>query len=141
MIRAATFDDLAEIMDLASQVMAELQPEYPFHRGVAAATLRQRIDSPHALVAVADNGAIFGGLTAQLSPAPWAKGMQATCDLRWIAPDHRGRWGHKLIRYFEAWGVSLGAKVLGVSQTGREATAYYQRLGYAPAEMMFWKAI
>lgn len=142
MIRAATVDDLAEIMDLAAVAMAELQPDYPFHRGAAAATVRDRINGPAGLVAVAmDGDKMIGGLTAQASVAPWCNGLQACCDLRFILPEYRGRMGHKLIRHFEAWGEGLGVKVLGVSQTGREATAYYERLGYHPAEMMFWKAL
>lgn len=141
MIRAATVDDLPAIMYLAEPVWSEIQPGFPVHHATAAATLRNLITSPDGLVAVLYDGAIFGGVVGHVSPGLWSRGMQAVSTLRWVDPARRGRWGHVLVRHFEQWAQERGARVMGVSQTGREATAYYERLGYAPAEMMFWKAI
>lgn len=142
MIRPAVEADLPVLSEMAAPVMAELQPRFPFHRATAVATLRRRMESPLGLVAVlADEGGVFGGLTAEAFASPWARGLHALCDLRWVDPARRGRWGHALMRHFEAWGRGQGAVLLGVSQTGREAAGYYERLGYHPAEMMFWKAL
>jgi len=140
-IRAATINDLAAIMEFAEPVWNEIQPGFPVHRGQSAATLRALINSDLGLVAVLDDDAIFGMIVGACSPSLWAQGMSAVSYLRWVTPERRGRWGHVMTRYFEAWAKDCGAKVVGLSQTGRDARAYYERLGYSEAEMMYFKAI
>lgn len=141
-LRDAELSDLPAIMAMADPVWAEIQPGIEVHRGQAAATLRGLIASPDGLVSVLDDGAgLFGGLVAACSASLWTQGMSAVCYLRWVAPDRRGRWGHVLTRRFERWARLRGARIAGLSQTGRAATGYYERLGYTPAERMFFKVL
>ncbi|WP_306150649.1 GNAT family N-acetyltransferase [Roseovarius sp. MMSF_3281] len=141
-LRPAGHDDISALADILRAARAELHPGQAHHAGQCAHTLRRLIGDRMGAVWVAEaRGAAVGVMVAQAGAGLWCPGVQADCVLRWVDPAQRGHWARPMQRAFEAWAREIGADVLTVSQTGREAEQFYRAAGYAPAERIYLKGV
>jgi GNAT superfamily N-acetyltransferase len=141
-LQAAQQAQIAEIVAALLCAGSEIAPGVPVSPGVVAATARRLVNSERGFAHVlVENEAVVGVVLGEIGQGLWCPGSVAQCHIRWVAPSHRGRWGDALLSAFEQWALSHGARVIGVSQTGRVAERYYFRRGYASAERMYLKAV
>lgn len=143
MIRAATIDDVPELVELGRAMHAE-SPRYralTFDADKLAATLRGVLMVPEqgfARVVQADDGELIGGLIAVLVPH-WASDDLTSCDLAlFMAPQARGTLAPaRLLNQYAQWARDRGARqiMLGV-MTGvsvAQTVALCERLGWRQA--------
>lgn len=139
MIRAATLDDLPQLLRLGAAMHAE-SPRFSRLRFSATrleATLRALIGVPHGFVMVATaerDGWLVGGMVAVVAPH-WASDDLIATDLAlFIAPAARGGLlpARLLTRYVQ-WAHHLGAQIIQAGVTTGiepETTArLYERMG------------
>lgn len=89
------------------------------------------------------DGAPVGTLCAYAGPHMFAPVKVAQEIMFWIAPEHRGRGARGMMQAYEAWARSRGCALVHMVGLGADpvTTAFYQRLGYEPAERHFFKAL
>ena len=134
MIRAATHDDLSEIVRLGADFHAHCPyRDIPFDGEAFGDFCARLIDG--GVILLSDDGMI-GGL---LNPLYFNPSVVMGAELFWWAPKE----GRQLREAFEAWARAKGAH--GVAFSGladeRHATIrkLFERAGYAPAEQAFFK--
>lgn len=93
------------------------------------------------LVLVLDLDGIKGALVALLQPLPFSDAVAAREVAFWIEPEHRGRWGRRMIEQYEAWAASKGVALVGLACLDERTESAFGRLGYASCETMMTKAI
>jgi hypothetical protein len=140
-IRTATAGDLPAILNQLPGLQAELGLELPFHETAARQTLEAINDSERGMILVLDLRGVQGFLLGIAQPYAFAHILAAEEIAWWIAPRHRGPWAGAMLDRFEAWAAGLGARLIGLSHTGKSASAMYRRRGYACAETKYFREI
>ena len=137
MIRRATLDDLAEVVEVGARFLAySPYAHIPLDRDAFEAFAAQLITGPGAIF-LSDDGMI-GGL---LNPAYFNPAYVMAAELFWYAPKD----GQALMDAFETWAVMSGARA--IQFTGlrdRHAAAIervFARRGYRPVETGFIKEL
>lgn len=138
MIRAATLDDLPQLLRLGAAMHAESPRFSRLHFSAVRleATLRALMDSPRGfvMVASADSGWLVGGMVAVAAPH-WASDDLIATDLAlFIAPAARGGLlPARLLSRYVQWARQLGAQIIQAGVTTGiepETTArLYERMG------------
>ena len=123
-LREATAADVDHVIALIRDLVEAVGGPQSVDEATTRATVLSLIASPMGVVFVTPGGFIAGMLSAlPISPDLWAH------ELGWRATD---RSGLRLLRAFEAWADSHGARVrLSTGPDGPDLA----RLGYRPAEM------
>lgn len=98
-------------------------------------------DNARGLILVLDIRGVQGFLLGVAQPYAFAHILAAEEIAWWIAPRHRGPWAGAMLDRFEAWAGAQGARLIGLSHTGKSASAMYRRRGYAPAETKYFREI
>jgi len=132
-IRAASVEDLAHIIELAARRHAASGAPGVFDAGVLARSLRQHV-LPGGGCFVSDRGVIAG----MLAPLWYDEAYRVAFEWFWWAEDGRGR---DLLAAFEAWAVALGADEIRMSAVDAHRGGAVSRVlvgrGYQPFETSF----
>jgi len=135
-IRKATHDDMAEILRLGAEFLAECPYSWvPLDAEAFAAFAGGMIEK--GVIFLSDDGMI-GGV---ISPFYFNPAVTMAAELFWFARSE----GRQLREALEAWGRENGASALTCSGlTGEREPAIrkiYARAGYLPAEVAFVKRL
>lgn len=93
-----------------------------------------------------DNGEAVGMVTAVAGDYAFSTERRASCDMLFVLPERRGVIAAKLlVRHFEDWAKSIGAKtaIMGISTGVHPARTgeLFKRLGYDVMGITYRKAI
>lgn len=148
-MRAASFDDLPTLVDLARCYHAEAHSQLPFDEGhVRDQLLTRTVDTIDGIcLKLESNGQIAGFLAATTSLL-FSAPVRAAIELAWyVHPDHRGK-GETLLDSFEEWGrwkgcwfCALGMNELPSAARSEALARLYRRRGYYCFERSFMKDI
>lgn len=107
----------------------------PFEMDGAGAFVRGLIESPAGCVLIHGHGGIGGILLPAYCGPSWTMAVEA---FWWAERD-----GMPLLRAFEEWGRSMGAKEVRMTTLAAlpRADAILRRKGYAPVEISYTKVI
>ncbi|GII99792.1 N-acetylglutamate synthase-like GNAT family acetyltransferase [Sediminihabitans luteus] len=133
-VTAARVDDAAALWPLVQQLAATATPD----RGAFERTLRDLVDAPTSLVAVARTAAgdVRGYLLAHRQPT-----FFAGAPVVWVQEvvvdegSRRGGVGRRLMAHAEAWAAEQRAAY--VSLASRRAGDFYAALGYADSATFY----
>lgn len=141
MIRHAVPSDKPALIGLAAHFHAAAPQlaALPFSPLAAVRTAHAAMQG--GLVLVLDLDGIKGALVALLQPLPFSDAVAAREVAFWIEPEHRGRWGRRMIEQYEAWAASKGVALVGLACLDERTESAFGRLGYASCETMMTKAI
>lgn len=145
-VDAARAGDVPALVDMVAEFRAEVAAvsSVPFDAGHTADLLGGLIASPSGFVGVVRNRATapVGCLVAAVGDYPFAPVAAADELIFYIAPEWRGgRAALDLLASYEAWAVSVGAVVMGLTYTGKACGALYRRAGFVPVEHKFIKMV
>ena len=141
MIREATRADFPAIVRMLRDFHnASPGRHLPFSEIIAARAAMQAVDDPARLALLWAPSAVHGILAASIRQYPLGDARLASEDVFWIDPSHRGH-GAEMIAAYEAWAVSKGAAVIGISCPVATAESLYARAGFKPAEVTFAKGL
>jgi GNAT superfamily N-acetyltransferase len=106
-----------------------------------AAFARMLIDAPCARLLVAERAsAVIGAIGVMATPHPYS-GQPVMSEMFWyVAPEARGS-GVKLLKVAEGWGREIGARHIIMIAPDDRVSTFFQRMGYAPLEQQFIKAL
>lgn len=142
MIRQAELQDRFHIVRMAGVFLRATEMPMPFDPAHAEASAKEWMAAPDKLALVLDLGGVCGVLMASCAVYTFSPVLVASEQGFWIDPRARGRWGVKMIAAYERWAKEQGAVMAGLATLhGKSAGALYQRLGYAPSETHYWKAL
>jgi GNAT superfamily N-acetyltransferase len=113
----------------------------PFAPEAAGAAAMLAVDSDDRVALVLDIDGLHGALIGSVRRYPLGPTITAYEDVFWIDPEHRGKWAIKLIAAFEAWAISRGAAIIGLSCPVGTVENLYSRMGYNQSETTFAKAV
>lgn len=137
-IRPATRDDIPALIELGRAMHAESPrfSRHPYSPAKTAGTIDFLLANGAVFVAV-KGGQAVGMMGGMVAPG-WFTDEATAIELAvYVAPEHRGRTGMRLIRAFEAWAFEHGAVevTLGITtEVDTERTAaLYEHLGYRRA--------
>ncbi len=134
-IRPARTTEAGDVALMVCRFAAEIVPDYPPHVPTVTASVSALISSARGFVSVLEgDGRLDGFLLGQAMPSPWIPALVAEEMCWWIAPGARGQFGAAMISEFEGWAGEIGARVVGMSWTGKSMARFLQRRGYEPAE-------
>lgn len=129
MIRPATMDDVARVVDWVEDLRVAVAGPVPVDRSWTARTVAGLIADDAGIVLVSDGGFIAGALRPTIiSPQLIAQ------EMGWYARDGSGL---RLLRAFEAWARQRGAALVQLS-TGVDGPDLTRR-GYRRAEQAWVK--
>ncbi len=139
MIREASLTDVPALVALGQQfrdaVYADRLPE---NIGQLAAFATQQINSPTGLVLLAEAGCGVVGMIGGTTFVHPLSGELTTAELFWfVAPEHRGSVGVRLLNRLKAWGLSLGATRFQVVAPTADVERLYERLGFHRVEVSY----
>lgn len=142
-VRAATLSDLDDFVHCSIALFAEdagthdptMNLDWPREHG--ADSFRESLGDPTRLRLVAcDDTGVIGMLSAGLVPASAFRAIVvANVGSLYVVPAARGAGvGELLVREFQAWAVSRGAKRMAVSafSANEGAIRFYRRMGFGP---------
>ncbi len=137
MIRPATRRDIPAMIGMARRFhAASPAARLTFAPESAAAAAMGAIDNPSCLALVLDLSGPVGALLASLSVYPLGEDVLAKESVFWIEPSARGRWAMPMIRAYEAWATSNGARAIGLSCFADGRTSkLFARVGFEPTEI------
>jgi GNAT superfamily N-acetyltransferase len=146
MIRAATIQDVPELMDMGLRFVAQtayadyLKPD----KLTIFNTLTHLIESPNGIVLVNDDaGPLTGAILGALFPH-FVTGEIVCGELAWwVEPEARGQTGTRLLHALEDAAKAKGAVRINVAQPpGNPGVGILcERRGYRPAELTYTKAL
>jgi len=138
-VRAATLEDLPQILALGERMRAESLIAFdPIEPAVAERMLGIIVAHPDrfmAAVAEDSGGRICGFLTAFATETSWSSRLCAIHDIFFVAPERRGSLAASdLVDHFHAWARRIGCRrtimavhtKLYLERTGR----FYEKKGY-----------
>jgi GNAT superfamily N-acetyltransferase len=143
MIRPATSEDTARVVEMAQRFVAEteysdviaLQPDR------VAATVERLIANPDATVLLSGSDATITGMIAMLAyDHPFSGERTAFEVVWWVEPEARGD-GLRLLRAAEEWARGRGATAVQMVAPSQRVGELYIRLGYAPVETSFQRRL
>ena len=144
MARAAGHADLPALVALVGDYAAEIRPggQAPQPQAVAR-TLRLLIDAPRGAVWMAErDGRAVGILAATAQVSPWADVIVAEMLILFVRPEaRRSRAAHGLLSGFERWAASIGAQVIGLTDTGNILGPAVSKRGYVLTETKYLKGL
>lgn len=139
MVRQATPDDRMAVIRLLRDSHAAAGFAFPFSAPHADALFCSHMDS--GLVLVVGTPA-KGVLMAQAFEHPFGAGKWAKETVWYIAPEARGRAAISMLRAYEDWAREQGCVSVGMASLAtNDVSRLYERMGYAPAETHFVKAL
>jgi GNAT superfamily N-acetyltransferase len=142
MIREATLDDLARIMELGDRFL-EVGPykgRVKNHQQSEQFAKAVITTIGKVLLWVEDDGRISGILAFLLLPHYFTGELTAQEIMWYVEPEYRkGCAALRLMWAAEEMARNLGAVTMQFTAPTRETSAIYQRFGYKPLEMTFEK--
>jgi GNAT superfamily N-acetyltransferase len=149
MIRAATFDDLPALVEVARAYHDELHASLPFDPDHVGENFRARtIDTVDGICfCLLDDEVRIAGFLAAATSMHFSAPVKLGVELAWyVLPAQRGR-GAGLIDEYEAWakwrgyaGCSLSMNELRDPARSRALARLYERRGYIQFERCFLKS-
>lgn len=135
MIRPATQGDIPALLEMGRVFHAESGMAFRFDERAVEDFLGRMIESDGAVVLMTDRGGIGGVLTPAYCDPAWVYAV----ELFWWA---RGD-GLALLREFERWAQQAGAAEVRMTSLAAlpRADRILRRVGYAPAEVSYSKAV
>lgn len=142
-IREARPGDIPSMVRMAGLFIAASGTDLPFDPVYVDNSIRAHMVRPHALSLVLDvGGEARGMLCAAAARSPLAPITIADELVWWIDVECRGRAAMKMLREYEAWARRMGCVRVGMSALPNTHIAkIYERMGYAPAEVHYSKAV
>lgn len=142
-VRFARNSDAGSIVDLLRQSHAAARWTFPFDPVRAHALFCHHLQSEKACVLVLESdGAVSGLLMASVFDHPFGAGLCATETVWFIDEKARGRRSLKMLDAYEAWAKEQGCAVICMASLAiNDVSRIYIRLGYAPVETHFMKAL
>lgn len=143
MIRFATGADRWQVIRLLEQSHHAAGYRFPFEAARADKLFRLHLESDMACAIVLDgDGTAQGVLLASAFDHPFGAGLWAKETVWYIAPDHRGRGGIRMLDAYEAWARGKGCSSISMAALAtNDVSRIYERRGYAPAETHFVKPL
>ena len=129
LIRAAEAKDAADIQAIAADFATSFQVEaVAFQR-----SFDELLATPYALLTVAEvDGQAVGYALGFVHATLYANGKVAWVEEIAVRPEFRGRGiGRQLMQRMEQWAEERECKLIALAT--RRASAFYERLGYAPS--------
>jgi RimJ/RimL family protein N-acetyltransferase len=141
MIRPATLDDLAALIDGGERFLRESEygPHFPLNRAQLEATLRHLLAREDAAVLLLEHAGVpQGAIGGVVLPHIFSGELYAAEIFWWVHPEHRGG-GLRLLHAFEAWARERGAVFVAMLAPNLRVAGLYRRLGYVEIETGFMR--
>lgn len=144
MIRQAVIEDRLAVIAMLKRFHAAASPPFDFSPAHAERQFLAYQAAPDRLCLVlqADDRPV-GVLMAHAVDHPFAAIRMAGELCWWINPAYRGRSARSMIAAYEEWAAGQGCAIVSIAGLGSDPrpAAFYQRLGYQPAELHFSKTL
>lgn len=111
-VRLALESDMADVLDMARENIAETRPDMAFNEFKAGETFHRYLDSANPTIwVVEDRRHVVAFLLVGMYDYDAADGFYTSQRVLFVRPDHRGsRAALLLMKHFIAWSQRLGAK-------------------------------
>ena len=141
--RHARPNDAGAVVDLLRQSHAAAEWAFPFDPARAHALFASHMQGPRSCVLILEaDGDARGVLMASAFDHPFGAGFCANETVWFVAPEARGRGSLKMLDGYEAWAAEQGCTVICMASLAvNDVSGIYTRLGYAPVETHFMKAL
>ena len=145
MIRLATEFDITAILDMAQEFWVHTQFSEPFDRDHTRGMVEMSISQ--GLMVVADDGEVFGFISAIKSPLLGSPFAQMATELAWwVNPAKRGKMvGVNLIRFLERLCIEQEVRYLNLAfmetSMPKQVEKMYLKLGYTLQETVYTKVL
>ena len=129
---------------MAAQFVAVAQDGLPVDLDYLDGSFRAMLTSGNHLVLVLDiDGEAQGVFCAVAGRSPWSPVAVAEESGLWIDPDHRGGMAAtKMLKTYVEWAESMGCVRAHIrALQGRSLDRLYGRIGFAPGEIIYSKAL
>lgn len=143
-IRNAMAEDIENIVTMAEHFLADTV----YYRRTATtkdslrASARTLIEQGVVLLAISEDGIPQGMLAGLVYDHYLTNTRMASESVWWVEPEARGGGvAQALLRAFEVWAADHGATAVEIGSWHPRLDRFYERLGYAPAERIFRKAV
>lgn len=145
MIRHATTDDIAAVMTMARQFVADTR--YHSHIAIDPERLMALMGSLIAdadkalIVSEADDGHLNGMIAVMVFEHPFSGVKTGTELCWWVNPGARGSLGIRLLRAARDWAAKHGVINMQMVAPTPEVERIYQRLGFERVETLYQKVL
>ncbi|MDZ4254211.1 MAG: GNAT family N-acetyltransferase [Sulfuritalea sp.] len=142
-IREATADDIPRMVEMGMRFneLSEYRERIKAKADAITATLGTLIDSPSALVLLAERDGRAVGMIGAIATLHIYSGEPVMSELFWwVEPEYRGI-GLRLLHAAEDWARANNLTQSVMISPSPEVSALYRRLGYSPLEEQFVKTL
>lgn len=147
MIRKATLQDTPRAVVMLCAFVQSCRPQYGdavdlFGKDHALRLFHSHLHPDAFAIVLADKNDLAQGLLLAMATAPLIAPVWVSKESSWwVEPSCRGKEAFRMLDQYEAWAVSRGCKLIGMSgMAGDERIAsLYRRKGYHLAEQNFLK--
>lgn len=141
--RDANFEDVPALVAMGMRFLAAspLNEFMPPNQDKMTALVNGLIEEDGGYLAVAEDGDLQGMIGAVLISNLVSGELWAVELFWWVEPEARGRTGLRLLKGVEDWARGLGVRHIQLTAPTKRAGALYTRLGFAPTELSYHKAL
>lgn len=141
LIRYGHKQDIGRLIEMTDALRSEVAPTAPFDPEYTKATFVQYMENQWNLVLVLDLGLVQGMLVAVAQRYPFAPILAADEVMWYVEPENRGHWRDEFLVAYEEWCRKIGAKLLGLNTTGKDAGPLYERQGCVRGETKYYRTL
>lgn len=142
-VRTADLSDVQRIVEMGTEFLRESRYRSAFLENPAQieTLARQIIGSEHGVVLLLEKADRVVGMIAVIAYDHFISGQRVVGEVvYWVEAAARGL-GLRLLKAAEAWAKTEGAVLMQMISPEPRVDALYQRLGYAPIERIFQRAL
>lgn len=142
-IRRASLADVPRIVEMGVEFLRESEYRSAFLENPAQieTLARQIITSDHGIVLLVEKAERVVGMIAMIAYDHFISGQRVAGEVvYWVESSARGL-GLRLLRAAEAWAKTEGAVFMQMISPSARVDVFYTRLGFAPIERTFQRAL